>query len=146
MDGSHHTIVTPASLEEEQMAKEILENFNKALVGTPKANPECVEMNNNENNPFSVKATDKTAKKNLSSDDDVSSVIKSYFTNKMKRECEDIENEDECIKSLKKSKTEKELEMLDLQKLKERSIIYSNLKASGMEETLALKISGLHAQ
>ena len=58
MDGKHYTIVTPASLEEDDSAKAIIENFHGAFNGTPKETPEYNDTGDdaNELSIVSVKA------------------------------------------------------------------------------------------
>ena len=102
LENRHYTIVTYATVDEESTAVEILENFSSAFNGTPKANPDILEMDDNTDNPHSLKQTVPKAQSKavLSSD----SVLKEYVTKKLKREFES-EGSDEEFQESKKQKT-----------------------------------------
>ena len=82
--GKHYTIVTPASLKEEHLAKEILENFHAAFHGTPKQNPEFLDTGDDDDE-FSLNAKKAKVKADKGTKQD-EEMLNTYLELKIKRE------------------------------------------------------------
>ena len=154
LKGSHYMKSPPAALEDEPIAKQILENFHQAIAGSPLVDPEVHEMGNesdNEGNKLSLKSKGKVeTTKRLSSaanpsDDDV---FKNCIRDKhrqVKRELnsdfdDDLTSEEQNLRKLKRQKT---VDLLVVEELQGVSKVFANFIAAGMNEDKAMRLAGL---
>ena len=146
MDEKHYTIVTPASLEEEDSAKAIIENFHGAFNGTPKEKPEYNDTGD-DTDELSIVSVKARKEANKTSANESQASLQTYIGLKIRKEREtssDIyETDDADMRAFKKQKLTKQLEFQDANTKEKQSIVYMNLKKGGMADDLALELSGL---
>ena len=128
LEGKYYTIVTPASLEEEVVAKQIMENFYSAFHGTTKMNPEILDTGDKADD-YSINAGKENSKvQKDSKDKEDGALFKKYINLRIQKEQEGsseiLESDDADVRQSKKKKLEKELEYQDANTREKQSIAY----------------------
>ena len=134
IENDYHTFVPCATIDDNLLCKQMLDDLCSAFIGTTKADPECLEMGD-DSHPLNLKY-----KKRKYVEKEPSSNIEAYF----KKKCVELEDSENLeVVEIKKKKEQQQIKLIDAETLKSKSEAYKNFKSAGMEHEEALRLSGL---